>query len=499
MAAKTPQEIFDDFVKRYGPQSVYGSKACEMFVRERLHATPDEWQMRVMEEFCRGERLISIRSCHGPGKTAVAGWIIVYQQICRFPQKTVCTAPTGGQLYDALFAEVQKWMGVLPPVLQSLFSIKDSGHIEFTPKKKLSFASFRTARSEQPEALQGVHCDGGFVLLVVDEASGVHNKIFEAAAGSMSGHNCTTLLLSNPVRTSGFFFDTHHKLKFMWCTHHITGVPDTEGEYSPRVASAFVKDIIARYGRESNAYRVRALGEFPRSALDTIIPFEAIEAAKGRDIIPHERAPWVWGLDVARFGDDDTVLLKRRANTVPDPPKVWHGKNTMEVAALVKLEWDNTALDQRPKEIMVDVIGYGAGVADRLRALKLPARDVNVSELPALNSTKYHNLRTELWFAAREWFESRECSIYTDDHPDVDREKGHELGNELVQTKYGISDSSGKVLAESKKKAKTREVPSPNNADALILTFASFAVITVHGSQGQDWGEPIRRRIKGIV
>ena len=204
-------------------------------------------------------------------------------------------------------------------------------------------------------------------------------------------------------------------------------------------------------------------------------------------------------MDVARYGDDDTVLLKRQANTVPDPPLVWHGKNTMEVAALVKMEWANTALDRRPKEILVDVIGYGAGVAERLRALKLPARDVNVSELPALNSTKYHNLRTELWFSAREWFLSRECSIYTDDHAGVDREKGHILGNELVQTKYDIQENSGKIIAESKKKAKARGVPSPNHADALILTFASFAVITVHGSKSQDWDKPIRRRIKGIV
>ncbi|KKL57306.1 hypothetical protein LCGC14_2236720 [marine sediment metagenome] len=496
MSSNAP-EIFKEFVKRYGPSS--GEDCIIRFVRDQLHAHPDAWQEDVMREVARGERLISIRSCHGPGKTAVAAWIIVYQQVCRFPQKTVCTAPTGGQLYDALFAEVQKWMGCLPPVLQGLFTIKESGRIELAAKAKLSFASFRTARNEQPEALQGIHCEGGFVLLVVDEGSGVGNPIYEAAAGSMSGHNCTTLLLSNPVRTSGFFFDTHHKLKHMWCTHHITGVPGTAGTYSSRVAPAFVTDIIARYGRDSNAYRVRALGEFPRSDLDTIIPFEAIEAAKGRDIIPHERAPWVWGLDVARYGDDDTVLLKRRANTVPDPPLVWHGLNTMQVAGKVKSEWDATPEAQRPKEILVDVIGYGAGVADRLRELGLPVRDVNVSELPALNSTKYHNLRTELWFAAREWFLSRECSIYDDKHEGVDREKGHILGNELVQTKYGFQESSGKMIAESKKKAKARGVPSPNHADALILTFASFAVITVHGGKSQDWSKPIRRNIKGIV
>lgn len=487
------QQIFTEFVRRYGPSA--GETGPEKFVEEIFAAKPDPWQRKVLREVGRGERLISIRSCHGPGKTAVAAWLIVYHQSCRFPQKTVCTAPTGGQLYDALFAEVQKWMKKLPPALQAMYTIKQSGRIELNGAAEESFASFRTARNEQPEALQGIHCEGGYVFLVVDEGSGVGQRIYEAAAGSMSGHNCTTLLLSNPVRTSGFFFDTHHKLKHMWCTHHITGVEDTEGTYSSRVSPEFVKDIIARYGQESNAFRVRVLGEFPRSDLDTIIPFEAVEAAKMRDIQPPPNAPWVWGLDVARFGDDDTALCKRRANTVPQPIQTWHGLDTMQVSGVIKAEWDNCQLDERPLEIMVDVIGIGAGVHDRLQELGLPVRSVNVGELPALSNQQYHNLRTELWFMAREWFEARECSIVDE----IDPEKGS-LASELVQTKYSISDSKGKVLAESKKKAKSRGAPSPNRADALILTFASTAITGVHGSVGsRSWGKPIRRNIKGVV
>ena len=488
--AQAPHElIFRTFLEKYGPKA--GEEGPEKFVNEILGVTPDDWQKVVLRQVGRGERLISIRSCHGPGKTAVAAWLIVWHQTCRFPQKTVCTAPTGGQLYDALFAEVQKWMKRLPPALLGMYTIKQGGRIELDGRAEESFASFRTARNEQPEALQGVHCDDGFVFLVVDEASGVGNAIFESAAGSMSGHNCTTLLLSNPVRTSGFFFDTQHKLKYMWCVHHITGLENTKGTYSTRVASEFVVDIIARYGRESNAFRVRVLGEFPRSDLDTIIPFEAVEAALTRDIQPPENAPWVWGLDVARFGDDDTALCKRRANTIPTPIQTWHGLDTMQVAGTVKAEWDATPKHEQPKEIMVDVIGIGSGVYDRLRELGLPVRSVNVSELPALQSKKYHNLRTELWFAAREFFEARECSVADDD-------KGN-LASELVQTKYLISDSSGRVLAESKKKAKARGMPSPNRADALILTFASNAIITVHGGGRRDWGKPLRRKLKGIV
>lgn len=473
--------ILMDFVRRYGPLA--GEEGPYLFVTEVLGITPDEWQVGVLNAFGRGERRISIRSCHGPGKTALAAWLIVYQLACRFPQKTACTAPTGGQLFDALYAEVKKWVKRLPEPLQALFDVKRD-RIELFAAPEESFLSVRTARADQPEALQGIHSDEGFVLLVVDEASGVPEAIFEAAAGSMSGHNCTTLLLSNPVRTTGFFFDTHHRLADMWHTVHISAFD------SPRVTRDFIDDISARYGENSNAYRIRVLGEFPAADEDTVIPFELVELASKRDVHPTPGAPVVWGLDVARFGDDRTALAKRKGNVVTELPKTWRGLDTMQVVGRVVHEWNSTYLPDRPIEILVDVIGYGAGVADRLRELGLPARGVNVSESPAMKS-RYVLLRDELWFEMREWFMRRDCRI-----PDSD-----DLKVELIAPKYDIVDSSGRVKVEQKKLTKKRlpRVGSPDIADALMLTFAGNAATAVLGAQVLSWNKPLRRDYKGIV
>lgn len=473
--------VLMEFVRLYGPLA--GEEGPLKFIREVLGITPDPWQERVIRAFGRGERRISIRSCHGPGKTALAAWLIVYQLACRFPQKTACTAPTGGQLFDALYAEVKKWVKRLPEPLQALFDVKKD-RIELYGAPEESFLSVRTARSDQPEALQGIHSDEGFVLLVVDEASGVPEAIFEAAAGSMSGDNCTTLLLSNPVRTTGFFFDTHHRLADMWFTAHISAFD------SPRVTEDFVEDIAARYGENSNAYRIRVLGEFPAADEDTVIPFEWVEMASKRDVMVIPSQPVVWGLDVARFGDDRTALAKRKGNHIIETPKTWRGLDTMQVVGRIVHEWNSTYLPERPIEILVDVIGYGAGVADRLRELGLPARGVNVSESPAMKS-RYVLLRDELWFEMREWFQRRDCKIPDDD----------DLKVELIAPRYDIVDSSGRVKVEPKKNTKKRlpRVGSPDLADAMMLTFAGSAATAVLGGKSISWNQPLRRNYKGVV
>lgn len=468
-------EILRQFLTRYGPKA--GAGGPELFVREVFKAEPDVWQQEVLAAFGGRERLISIRSCHGPGKTALLAWCVLYMLLFRFPQKTVATAPTRGQLFDALYSEVGKWFNKLPPELQALYNVK-ADRIEFIPAPDESFFSCRTARRESPEALQGVHSDN--VLLIGDEASGIDEQIFEAAIGSMSGEHAQTILASNPVRTSGLFFDTHHKLADVWHTVAISGFD------SARVSEQFIVDVARRYGEDSNAYRVRVLGEFPKADDDTIIPFELVEAARDRDVLAFPDATRVWGLDVARFGDDKSVLCERQVN-VENWCKEWRDLDTMQLVGRVMHLWESTMPSQRPKEIMVDVIGLGAGVLDRLRELGLPARGVNVSEA-ASSKDKYANLRSELWFLAREWLAARDCHLHTD-----------ELGRELVMPTYDVM-SSGKVMAESKKDMKKRGHKSPNYADAFIMTLAGSSATMIHGRRaGTSWAEPLQRNLRSVV
>jgi hypothetical protein len=315
-------------------------------------------------------------------------------------------------------------------------------------------------------------------MLVADEASGIPEQVFEAAAGSMSGHKAVTLLLGNPVRSSGFFFDTHNRLKDDWVTMKVSCAD------SPRVSDAYMDEMKSRYGEESNAYRIRVLGDFPRSDDDTVIPMELLEAATNRDVAVSPIAQVVWGLDVARFGSDRSALCKRQGNAIIEPVKTWKNLDLMQLTGAVMAEYQALAPSQRPHEIMVDSIGLGAGVVDRLRELKLPAIGINVAESPALGST-YRNLKAELWHKAKAWLEKRDCVIPKDES----------LIAELATVRYFFT-SSGKIQIEGKDEIRKRGLASPDKADAFCLTFASDAGTAMYGSfGGSKWGQGLKRNL----
>lgn len=485
-------QALHEFIQRYGLPA--GPEGPLRLVTEVFGAIPDDWQSKVLVDLGNQARLISIQSSHGPGKTTVLSWAVWWFLLTRFPQKTACTAPTAPQMYDALFADVKMWGTKLSPMIRELYDIK-SDRIELLLAREQSFATFRTARPEQPEALAGIHAPS--VLLIADEASGVPEAIFEAALGSMSSQHATTIVAGNPVRTGGFFFNTHYgDGARRWNRYHIAGVahellgPDTY--ISTRVSPDFVQLVADEYGEGSNAFRVRVLGLPPKSEDDAIIPFEWIEAARGRDIQPNPNARVVWGVDVAGAGKDLTALAKRRENLLLEPIKTFPDiTDTMVAVGALKAEWDLTPSHERPSELLVDAIGMGTPVVSRLRELGLPARGVNVAESSALNPTRYRNLRTELWFAGRDWFARRDSSFPPGDP---------RLEQELAAQKYKPLESSGKVLALPKGDMKKFLHPrrSPDRADAFILTFASTAA-TAAGIPGLTWQQPLKRRIKGIV
>lgn len=445
-------------------------------MREVWGAEPDADQTTVLDAVSRGERRIAIRSGHGVGKTTVLAWIIVWWVVTRFPQKTLCTAATSSQLFDALAAEVKAWIGKLPPALQELFEIK-SDRIELRAAPNESFITFQTSRPETPEALAGKHSAN--MLLIADEASGVHEKVFESAAGSMSGENATTILAGNPVRRTGLFYDVFHTLKSLWVRVHISCVGH------PRISQDFIEEMRRRYGEDSNAYRVRVLGEFPIAEDDVVIPWPWLEASRARDVDPLRVKP-LWGLDVARKGRDASALCVRVGNVVPEAVEHWKGHELMATVGRVKAKWDATMPSERPTEINIDAIGMGAGVADRLVEMGLPARSINVSEAAAM-STRYLNLRAELWFKGRDFFEKMDCRVGDSD-----------LLEELAKPTWDYT-SSGRILVESKKAMLKRGEESPNLADAFLLTLASDAVSASGNGSVTAWKTPLRRNIKGIV
>ena len=463
---------FYDFIKIYRHDPV-------KFVAEVLGYEPFDYQANLMNAVAAGERKCSVRSGHGSGKSSTASWLMIWFLLTRLPVKILVTAPSSSQLWDALMAETKSNINKLPDTLKNLLTVK-SDRIELTAAPSEAFISARVSRPETPEALAGVHVSGdnSGIMLIADEASAINEAIFEAASGSMSTKQAHTLLFSNPTRSSGFFFDTHNSQSHNWWNAKWSCLD------SPLVSDEFVKEMADRYGEESNAYRVRVLGEFPVTDTDTIVPFHLAEAAAKRDIEENPSGRIVWGLDPARFGNDQAALAKRKSNTITEV-RTWRGLDLMQLCGAVKSEYDALHPSDQPEVVFVDAIGVGAGCVDRLSEMGLPAIGINVSESPAMK-TNYTNLRAELWFKLKSFLENRDCKIPQDD----------KLISQMVATKYSFT-SSGKAKAESKDEMKKRGLNSPDMADAVCLTLAHDNAIALRGNF--SWNQPIRRNLQGVV
>lgn len=410
----------------------------------------DDWQWDALWAISTDNR-VAIRSGHGVGKTAFLAVVIIWFMITRGECKIPCTAPSGHQLEDILWPEISKWIKKLPDRFQKLFNHKTK-HVEMIENPRLAFAVARTARKEKPEALQGFHAEN--LLFILDEGSGIEEIIFETAQGALSTPGAKIVITGNPTRTTGYFFDCFNKMKNLWTTFKV-GCAD-----SIHSTQLYIDEIIQKYGIDSNVYRVRVLGEFPRDDDDSVIRLSTVESAVGRQV-ENSGGDIIWGVDVARFGGDKSSLAKRQGNTLLAKVRTWQNKDTMQTAGLIKLEWDDAPDYLKPKSINVDVIGLGAGVVDRLKEMGLPVNGVNVSEAPSVKE-QYARQRDELWFEGREWFESLAVSIVDDE----------DLIGELTTPKYKVI-STGKKQVESKDDLKKRSIASPDRADAFLLTFAN--------------------------
>ena len=419
-----------------------------LFVTDILRAEPEPWQAEALGHLATSDR-VAIRAGHGVGKTAFLCWAIYWFALTRRDWVIPVTANSQDQLRDVVWAEMMRWHRRLPAFLADGLEITaERITLKEAPE---NFIVARTASKDRPEALQGFHARN--MLFAIEEASGIPEEVFEVAQGALSTAGAKVIMGGNPTRGEGFFYRAFHSNRDRWTTMRVSS------QDVPR-ARAHIADIAANYGADSNIYRVRVLGEFPTGEDDSVIPLHLCESAVARAVEPSEAFRVVWGLDVARFGDDRTALAKRRGNVLLEPIKHWSSKDTMQVCGLIVDEYKSTFDDEQPSEIVVDSIGLGAGVVDRLLELGLPVRGLNVGEQPAAKA-RFMRSRDELWFAARDWLARLDSKLPKDDA----------LIAELTAPKFTIS-SSGKVQVERKEDLKKRGQRSPDLADAFIMTFA---------------------------
>ncbi len=430
-----------------------------LFVRNIIGAEPQAWQQKALNLIRDHDRL-SIVSGHGTGKTTLISWLCLWWLTTRHPVKIAMTANTANQLSDVLMGEIANWSRKMHPAFREQLEFRsDKISLKGSPD---SAVYARVSRKENPESLQGFHSPN--MLFIIDEASGIDDVIFEVGQGSLSTPGAKIVMTGNPTRNTGFFWASHHTQKHRWQTMRVSCMD------ADTVRPDFVDEMRDMYGEDSNQFRIRVLGEFGTADDDTIIPAHLVEAAISRDVEPIQGERPIWGLDVARFGTDRTALAKRAGNTLLEPIKSWQDKDLMQICGIILQEFDACSYDDRPAEILVDVIGLGAGVVDRLREMDFcDVRGINVSESASL-SEKYVRQRDELWFRLREWLEARDCSMPADD----------QLQAELLAPRFKFQ-SNGKLKVESKDEMKRRGLRSPDLADALVLTFAGAAARAASG------------------
>jgi len=447
-----------------------------LFVESVIGAKPQKWQSEALRNIAEHPKL-AVKSGHGVGKTAFEAWVTLWWLLTHYPCKVAVTANTAHQLNDVLWTEIDKWARKLPQGFKDLLEFK-------TDKISLkgasdSFAVARTSRRENPEALQGFHSEN--MLFICEEASGIPDVVFQVGEGALSTPNAKVLLCGNPTRADGYFYDAFHSHREMWKCMTVSC------EDADTVSENFIADMAAKYGVDSNVYRVRVSGEFPTQSDDVLLPLHLVEAATKRDIQMSPTTEVVWGLDVSRYGSDRTALCKRQGNVVLEPIKTWQNKDLMELAGIILTEYEATRYSDRPTAIYIDSIGVGAGLADRLSELDLPAIGIAVSESASLKE-KFVRLRDELFWKAREWFEGRDVQIPNDET----------LISEITSVRYKYQ-STGKLKIESKDEMKRRGQRSPDAADAFVLTMAGEAATAAGHHSRWNSRMPVKRDLSWVI
>lgn len=408
----------------------------------------------------RVPKRIAIKSGRGTGKSRLLAAIMHWFETTRRDSVTVCTAPKASQLQDVIWREFALLQNAAVPPFNDHFEImKEEIRHKESPKTQMAIA--RTARKENPEALQGIRAQN--MMILCDEASGIPEEIFIVMEGSMSNPGCLVIMAANPTRVEGTFYNAFGKDREIWESYTFNRAKLDPTKY-PFLDPHFPERMAIKYGRDSNIYRVHVLGEFPCADPDTLIPLWQVEAAVDREITPAEDDVVVYGVDVARFGDDESVLVKRKGNLFFEM-KSWRQKDTMQLSYEIHLQ----AKKDKPAKIFVDTIGVGGGVADRLRDLGWDAVDVNVSERPSVDD-RFYRLRDQLWWNMKEVFENGTIAI-TEECADPLKEGDSELVGQLSTVKYRLNPNDGKLRIETKDERKRRGLHSPDRAEAMLMTF----------------------------
>ena len=431
----------------------------EMFVREVFGVTPHPWQDDVLEAFPH-QRRMAMKACKGPGKTAVEAWLAWNFLLTRNDPKIAATSITSDNLADNLWTEMAKWQAK-SPILQAGFEWTKTRIVNREKPETWWMAArswSKTAdRAQQGNALAGLHAD--YILFILDESGGIPDAVMAAAEAALSscieGH---IVQAGNPTHLEGPLYRACTSERRLWHVTEITADPD-DPKRASNVSIEWAKEQIEKYGRDNPWVLVNVFGKFPPGSLNTLIGPDECRAATQRayredDIATAAR---VLGVDVARFGDDASVIFPRQGLVAFQPIKLRNLDGVQGAGHVARkwTEWDADAV------FIDDTGGWGASWIDNLRTLGRSPIGVGFASRP--NDPRYENKRAEMYFEAVDWI--KRGGQLPLDCP--------ELIAAFSQTTYSFRGD--RLLLEPKEQVKARLGYSPDDADAFALTFAQPA------------------------
>lgn len=394
---------------------------------------------------------VAVTSGHGVGKSALVSWIILWALTTLTDTRGVVTANTETQLRTKTWAELQKW--------HNLFLLKDFfewNATSISTKEKDKIKTWRidavTWNISSPESFAGLHNHGKRILVIFDEASGIPRKIWETTEGVMTDDNTQILWLvfGNPTRTDGVFYECFNKDRSRWHTLRI------DSRTVERTNKYELDDMISRYGIESDVVKVRILGEFPAKTDNTLISAFDVDNAVKRELpaSSYINAPKIFGVDIARYGTDNTVIAFRQGLKLHKLHK-YHGLNTQGIVTAII----NCINNYSPDVVFLDMGYIGSAVYDLLKDYGYDVKGVDFGSKSS-EPDKYFNKRAEMWCNMGEWL------IHADLIDDID------LKTDLISPNFYYKGDNGQLILEKKEEMRKRGLSSPDSADALALTFA---------------------------
>lgn len=432
------------------------------FVREEFGIEPDAWQVDFLLSYNTQTRTAA-KACKGPGKTAVLAWCCWHFLATRPHANIAATSITGDNLRDGLWKEMAKWQ-MRSDYLKAAFTWK-AERITCNDHPETWFMSARrwardATGDQQANSLAGLHED--HIMFVIDEAGGVPDAVMAAAEAALANAGTEVnpdaearlLICGNPTHLSGPLYRACSSEASLWSVIEITGDPDNP-KRSPRISKEWARQQIFKYGADNSWVLVNVFGRFPPQSLNALLGPDDMEAAFRR-VLPQDAYSWapkILGVDVARQGDDRSVIAPRQG-LVYFKPKIMRIPDTMQVAAVVA-----QAINKfRPDAVFVDASGgYGVGVIDRLRDLGHDCIEVQFGG-KALDRL-YFDKRTEMAFEFAQAVKGGACL------PDLP-----ELKEEAVAMTYEHKADRMKLI--EKDQIKETIGRSPDLFDAYMLTHA---------------------------